>query len=107
MDNTFYKNNLFEDYTSVELNPNYLYQKKTAKFVLVLTSLLHSEFGKKFPGSTGCDTQHIFFLTVNILYAQATGGATGQSFPQARNGFTLWPRSRAQLDATPTNMHAA
>ena len=48
MDNTFYKNNLFEDYTSVELNPYYLYQSEDWKIRLGAHVDFAFGFGKKF-----------------------------------------------------------
>ena len=48
MDNVFYKNNLFDDYTSVELNPYYLYQNDDWKIRLGAHVDFAFGFGKKF-----------------------------------------------------------
>ncbi len=55
MDNTFYKNNLFEDYTSVELNPYYTIRAKNWK--IRLGAHVHCiRIWQEIPGSTGRDS---------------------------------------------------
>lgn len=105
MDNVFYKNNLFEDYTSVELNPHYLYQNDDWKIRLGAHVDFAFGFGKKFRVAPDVTAQYIFSDSY-ILYAQATGGRRANDFRRLE---TICPygQSNIQLDATYEQLNAA
>ena len=105
MDNTFYKNNLFEDYTSVELNPYYLYQSEDWKIRLGAHVDFAFGFGKKFRVAPDVTAQYIFSDSY-ILYAQATGGRQTNDFRKLEM-VSPYGQSSTQLDATYEQLNAA
>lgn len=105
MDNTFYKNNLFEDYTSVELNPYYLYQSEDWKIRLGAHVDFAFGFGKKFRVAPDVTAQYIFSDSY-ILYAQATGGRQANDFRRLEM-VSPYGQSSTQLDATYEQLNAA
>mgnify|MGYP000068536928 CR=1 FL=1 len=105
MDNTFYKNNLFEDYTSVELNPYYLYQSEDWKIRLGAHVDFAFGFGKKFRVAPDVTAQYIFSDSY-ILYAQATGGRQANDFRRLEM-VSPYGQSNTQLDATYEQLNAA
>ena len=105
MDNTFYKNNLFEDYTSVELNPYYLYQSEDWKIRLGAHVDFAFGFGKKFRVAPDVTAQYIFSDSY-ILYAQATGGRQTNDFRKLEI-VSPYGQSSTQLDATYEQLNAA
>lgn len=104
MDNVFYKNNSFEDYTAVELNPYYQYQNDDWKIRLGAHVDFAFGFGKKFRVSPDVSAQYIFSDSY-ILYAQATGGRRANDF---RRMETICPygQTGVQLDATYEQLNA-
>ena len=105
MDNVFYKNNLFDDYTSVELNPYYLYQNDDWKIRLGAHVDFAFGFGKKFRISPDVTAQYIFSDSY-ILYAQATGGRRTNDFRRLET-VSPYGQSEIQLDATYEQLNAA
>lgn len=105
MDNAFYKNNLFEDYTSVELNPYYQFLNDNWKIRLGAHVDFTFGFGKKFRAAPDVTAQYVFSDSY-ILYAQATGGRRTNDF---RRMETVNPYAQAgtQLDATYEQLNAA
>lgn len=104
MDNVFYKNNLFEDYTSVNLNPYYLYENDDWKIRLGAHVDLAFGFGKQFRFAPDVMAQYTFSDSY-ILYAQAKGGKLQNDF---RRMEMLSPYSQTdrQLDATYEQLNA-
>lgn len=104
MDNVFYKNNLFEDYTSVNLNPYYLYETDDWKIRLGAHVDLAFGFGKQFRFAPDVMAQYTFSDSY-ILYAQAKGGKLQNDF---RRMEMLSPYSQTdrQLDATYEQLNA-
>lgn len=104
MDNVFYKNNQFEDYTSVNLNPYYLYENDDWKIRLGAHVDLAFGFGKQFRFAPDVMAQYTFSDSYT-LYAQAKGGKLQNDF---RRMEMLSPYSQAdrQLDATYEQLNA-
>lgn len=105
MDNVFYKNNEFDDYTSVELNPYYLYQNDDWKIRLGAHVDFAFGFGKKFRVAPDVTAQYIFSDSY-ILYAQATGGRRTNDFRRLEM-ISPYSQTIGQLDATYEQLNAA
>ncbi|WP_294605163.1 TonB-dependent receptor [uncultured Bacteroides sp.] len=105
MDNVFYKNNEFDDYTSVELNPYYLYQNDDWKIRLGAHVDFAFGFGKKFRVAPDVTAQYIFSDSY-ILYAQATGGRRTNDFRRLEM-ISPYSQTASQLDATYEQLNAA
>lgn len=105
MDNVFYKNNEFDDYTSVELNPYYLYQNDDWKIRLGAHVDFAFGFGKKFRVAPDVTAQYIFSDSY-ILYAQATGGRRTNDFRRLEM-ISPYSQIASQLDATYEQLNAA
>ena len=105
MDNVFYKNNEFDDYTSVELNPYYLYQNDDWKIRLGAHVDFAFGFGKKFRVAPDVTSQYIFSDSY-IIYAQATGGRRTNDFRRLEM-ISPYSQTIGQLDATYEQLNAA
>lgn len=105
MDNVFYKNNKFDDYTSVELNPYYLYQNDDWKIRLGAHVDFAFGFGKKFRVAPDVTAQYVFSDSY-ILYAQATGGRRANDFRRLEI-ISPYGQTETQLDATYEQLNAA
>lgn len=105
MDNTFYKNNRFEDYTSVELNPYYRYENDDWKIRLGAHVDFAFGFGKKFRVAPDVTAQYNFSGSY-ILYARATGGRRANDFRRLEIN-NPYGQTDGQLDATYEQLDAA
>ena len=105
MDNVFYKNTLFEDYTSLCLNPYYSYLDENWKLHLGAHVDLALGFGKKVQAAPDVEAQYTFAKSY-ILYAQAKGGRLQNDFARLEQ---LCPYGQlvSQLDATYEQLNAA
>lgn len=105
MDNVFYKNNRFEDYTAVELNPHYVFQNEDWKIRLGAHVDFTFGYGKKFRVSPDVTAQYNFSDSY-VLYARATGGRRSNDFRRLE---TLAPYGQMEIqpDATYEQMNAA
>lgn len=73
LNNVFYSNNSFEDYTALNLTPYYLFQNDDWKVRLGAHIDLAFGFGKKFYASPDVSAEYTFSDSYQ-LYAQAKGG---------------------------------
>jgi len=105
MDNVFYKNNRFDDYTAVELNPYYLFQNEDWKIRLGAHVDFAFGFGKTFRVSPDVTAQYTFSDSY-VLYAQATGGRQSNDFRRLEI-LSPYGQSETQLDATYEQLNAA
>lgn len=105
MDNVFYKNNLFEDYTSVEMNPYYQFLNDDWKIRFGAHVDFAFGFGKKFRVAPDVTAQYIFSDSY-ILYAQATGGRRANDFRRLEM-VSPYSQTGTQLDATYEQLNAA
>lgn len=105
MDNVFYKNNQFEDYTSVNLNPYYLYETDDWKIRLGAQVDLAFGFGKQFRFAPDVMAQYTFSDSY-ILYAQAKGGKLQNDFRRMEMT-SPYSQTDGQLDATYEQLNAA
>ena len=106
MDNAFFKNSdLFKDYTSLNLNPYYLYQDEDWKLRLGAHVDFAFGFGKQFRASPDISVQYTFSDSY-ILYTQAKGGRIQNDFRRMEiiSPYGLMPD---QLDATYEQLNAA
>lgn len=105
MDNAFYKNNGFEDYTSVHLNPHYRYESEEWKIRVGANVDMALNFGKKFRVSPDVTAQYNFSDSY-ILYAQAKGGKRQNDFRRIGE-FCPYGQVAPQPDATYEQLNAA
>lgn len=105
MNNVFYKNNLFKNYTSVDLNPYYQYQSDDWKIRLGVHTDLAFGFGKSFRVSPDITAQYTFSDSY-ILYAQATGGRRANDFRRLEV-VSPYGQNMVQPDATYEQLNAA
>lgn len=105
MDNAFYKNNCFDDYTAVELNPYYLFQNDDWKIRLGAHVDFAFGFGKKFRVSPDVTAQYTFSDSY-ILYARATGGRRSNDFRRLET-ISPYGQTETQMDATYEQLNAA
>lgn len=105
MDNVFYKNNHFENYTALNLNPYYLYENDDWKIRLAAHVDPTFGFGKQFRFAPDVTLQHTFSDSY-ILYAQAKGGRLQNDFRRLE---TISPYGQVdrQPDATYEQLNAA
>ena len=105
MDNIFYNNDLFENYTALNMNPYYLYENDDWKVRLGAHVDLAFGFGKEFRFAPDITAQYTFSDSYT-LYARATGGKEENDFRRMETvspyGQTSW-----QLDATYEQLNAA
>lgn len=105
MDNVFYKKNQFEDYTSVNLNPYYLYENDDWKIRLGAHVDLAFGFGKQFRFAPDVMVQYTFSDSYT-LYAQAKGGKLQNDFRRMEM-LSPYGETDRQLDATYEQFNAA
>lgn len=79
MDNVFYKNNAYENYTALTLTPYYLFQNDDWNIRLGAHVDVAFGFGKKFYASPDFSVEYTFADSYR-LYAQATGGKRRNDF---------------------------
>ncbi|MCD8182711.1 MAG: TonB-dependent receptor [Bacteroides sp.] len=105
MNNAFYQNNQFEDYTAVDLNPYYLLENDDWKVRLGAHVDLAFDYGKKFYASPDVMVQYTFADSYQ-LYAQAKGGKQLNDFRRLE---TISPYGQLELqpDATYEQLNAA
>ena len=106
MDNVFYKNARFEDYTSVELNPYYLFQNEEWKIRLGAHVDLAFGFGKNFRAAPDVAAQYNFSDSY-LLYARATGGRQANDFRRLEEICPYGVITEGQPDATYEQLNAA
>ena len=104
MDNVFYKNNQFEDYTSLNLNPYYLLESDDWRIRLGANVDLAFGFGKQFRVSPDVTAQYIFSDSY-ILYAQAKGGKMQNDFRRLET-ISPYGQVTGQPDATYEQLNA-
>lgn len=105
MDNVFYKNNKFEDYTALNLNPYYLYENDDWKIRLGAHVDLAFGFGKQFRVSPDVTAAYTFSDSYT-LYAQAKGGKIQNDFRRMET-ISPYGQTAGQLDATYEQLNAA
>ncbi len=105
MDNVFYKNNQFKDYTALNLNPYYLYENDDWKIRLGAHVDLAFGFGKQFRVSPDVTAAYTFSESYT-LYAQAKGGKTQNDFRRMEI-ISPYGQTAGQLDATYEQLNAA
>lgn len=104
MDNVFYKNNQFEDYTALNLNPYYLYENDDWKIRLGAHVDLAFGFGKQFRVSPDVTVAYTFSDSYT-LYAQAKGGKIQNDFRRMET-ISPYGQTTGQLDATYEQLNA-
>ena len=105
MDNAFYKNNLFEDYTSLNLTPYYLFKNDDWKIRLGVHVDFSFGFGKKFYASPDVMVQYTFSDSYQ-LYAQAKGGKQLNDFRRMET-ISPYGQTMVQPEATYEQLNAA
>lgn len=105
MDNVFYQNNRFEDYTALNLNPYYLFENDDWKIRLGAHVDLGFGYGKKFYASPDVMAQYTF-SDCYVLYAQAKGGKLLNDFRRMET-ISPYGQTEAQPDATYEQLNAA
>lgn len=105
MDNVFYKNNNFENYTSLNLNPHYRLENDDWKMRIGAQVDMAFGFGKKFRAAPDVAIEYNFSDSY-ILYAQAKGGKLQNDFRRLE-AFCPYGQVIPQLDATYEQLNAA
>ena len=105
MDNVFYKNNDFENYTSLNLNPYYRLENDDWKIRLGAQVDMAFGFGKKFRAAPDVSVEYNFSDSY-ILYAQAKGGKLQNDFRRLET-FCPYGQITPQLDATYEQLNTA
>ena len=105
MDNVFYKNNDFENYTSLNLNPHYRLENDDWKIRLGAQVDMAFGFGKKFRAAPDVSVEYNFSDSY-ILYAQAKGGKLQNDFRRLET-FCPYGQITPQLDATYEQLNTA
>lgn len=105
MDNAFYKNNRFEDYTSLNLNPYYLFENDDWKIRFGAHVDLALGFSKAFFASPDVMVQYTFSDSYQ-LYAQAKGGKQQNDF-RRMEAISPYGETPAQPEATYEQLNAA
>ncbi len=105
MDNVFYRNNRFEDYTSLEMNPYYMFKNESWKLRLGANVDLGFGFGKQFRVSPDVAVDYNFAKSF-VLYAQAGGGRIQNDFRRFE-AFSPYGQVANQFDATYEQLNAA
>lgn len=105
MDNVLYKNNLFENYTSLNLNPHYCLENDDWNIRIGARVDMAFGFGKKFRAAPDV-TAAYNFADSYILYAQAKGGRLQNDFRRLE-AFCPYGTLTQQLDATYEQINAA
>ena len=98
MDNVLYKNNHFENYTSLGLNPHYRLENDDWKIHIGALVDMAFGFGKKFRATPDVAVEYNFSDSY-ILYAQAKGGRLQNDFRRLET-FCPYGQVSSQPDAT-------
>lgn len=104
MDNLFYKNNAYTDYTSLGLNPYYSFHNETWEVRLGVHADLTFGFGSILDVSP--DVYAAYHFARSAVYLQARGGELQNDFRRLER-FTPYGQTTAQLDATYEQLNAA
>ena len=105
MDNVLYKNNHFENYTSLSLNPHYRLENDDWKIRIGALVDMGFGFGKKFRAAPDVAVEYNFSDSY-ILYAQAKGGRLQNDFRRLET-FCPYGQVSSQPDATYEQINAA
>lgn len=105
MNNVFYSNNSFEDYTALNLTPYYLFQNDDWKVRLGAHIDLAFGFGKKFYASPDVSAEYTFSDSYQ-LYAQAKGGKLLNDF-RRMEAVNPYGEIAVQPEATYEQLNAA
>ena len=105
MDNVLYKNNHFENYTSLGLNPHYRLENDDWKIRIGALVDMAFGFGKKFRAAPDVAVEYNFSDSY-ILYAQAKGGRLQNDFRRLE-AFCPYGQVSSQPDATYEQINAA
>ena len=105
MDNVLYKNNHFENYTSLGLNPHYRLENDDWKIRIGALVDMGFGFGKKFRAAPDVAVEYNFSDSY-ILYAQAKGGRLQNDFRRLE-AFCPYGQVSSQPDATYEQINAA
>ena len=105
MDNVLYKNNHFENYTSLGLNPHYRLENDDWKIRIGALVDMAFGFGKKFRAAPDVAVEYNFSDSY-ILYAQAKGGKLQNDFRRLET-FCPYGQVFSQPDATYEQINAA
>lgn len=105
MNNAFYSSDAFSNYTSVELNPYYLYHNDDWNIRLGANVDLATGFGKKLRVSPDVTADYNFSDSY-ILYARATGGRQENDFRKLESASPFGVLYK-QIDATYEQWNAA
>lgn len=98
MDNVLYKNNNFENYTSLNLNPHYRLENDDWKIRIGTQVDMAFGYGKKFRAAPDVAVEYNFSDSY-ILYAQAKGGRLQNDFRRLE-AFCPYGLVASQPDAT-------
>lgn len=104
MDNLFYKNNAYTNYTSLGLNPYYSFHNETWEVRLGVHADLTFGFGSILDVSP--DVYAAYHFARSAIYLQAKGGKLQNDFRRLER-FTPYGQTTAQLDATYEQLNAA
>ena len=104
MDNLFYKNNAYTDYTSLGLNPYYSFHNETWEVRLGVHADLTFGFGSILDVSP--DVYAAYHFARSAIYLQAKGGKLQNDFRRLER-FTPYGQTTAQLNATYEQLNAA
>lgn len=104
MDNVFYKNNGFENYTSLDLNPHYRFENEDWKVNLGARIDMAFNFGKGFQIAPDITAEYNFSDSY-VLYLQAKGGKLQNDFRRLET-FCPYGQIIPQLDATYEQLNA-
>lgn len=105
LNNVFYSNNSFEDYTALNLTPYYLFQNDDWKVRLGAHIDLAFGFGKKFYASPDVSAEYTFSDSYR-LYAQAKGGKLLNDF-RRMEAVSPYGEVGVQPEATYEQLNAA
>lgn len=105
LNNVFYSNNSFEDYTALNLTPYYLFQNDDWKVRLGAHIDLAFGFGKKFYASPDVSAEYTFSDSYQ-LYAQAKGGKLLNDF-RRMEAVSPYGEVAVQPEATYEQLNAA
>ena len=104
MDNVLYKNNNFENHTSLDLNPYYHLENDDWKIHIGARVDMAFGFGKKFRAAPDVAAEYNFSDSY-VLYAQAKGGRLQNDFRRLE-AFCPYGQIMPQLDATYEQVNA-
>lgn len=104
MDNVFYHNNAFRDYTAIGLNPYFHFDNGAWQLHLGVHADVAMGFGEKL--RVAPDVSAAYRFGRSAVYLQATGGKLQNDFRRLER-FSPYGQTTAQLDATYEQLNAA